>query len=98
MTADQVQRIVLEAIETVNLTREADAQVPVSPEAALYGPGAPLDSLGLVTLLIAAEDGLRAAGAAVALADDRAMSQTRSPFRSVPTLVDYVLALVGEGR
>ena len=97
MTADQVEQIVLEAIETVNLTRDPDAQVPVSTTTPLYGPGAPLDSLGLVALLIGTEEGLRAAGANVTLADDRAMSQTRSPFRSVPALVQYVLTLTGEG-
>jgi hypothetical protein len=97
MTAGQVEQIILAAIETVNLTREPDAQVPVSPTAPLYGSGAPLDSLGLVTLLIGTEEGLREAGANVTLADDRAMSQTRSPFRSVPALVEYVLKLTGEG-
>ena len=96
MTAEQVEQIILAAIETANLTREPDAQVPVTRTAALYGPGAPLDSLGLVALLIGAEDGLRAAGASVTLADDRAMSQVRSPFRDVPALVDYILKLTGD--
>lgn len=94
MTKAEIERVVLDAIRQGNLARDHTAQVDVSPTATLFGPGSPLDSLGLVSLAIDIEDACREAGHEVSLSDDRAVSQTRSPFRSVPTLVNYLSTLV----
>lgn len=67
-------------------------------ESALIGAGRIVDSIGLVTMLVGVEQ--RAAselGQAVSLMDERAMSQTKSPFRTVGTLADYLLELLGDG-
>jgi acyl carrier protein len=90
VTAIEVQDLVLRAIETANVARMPDAQLTVSPEAALFGPGSALDSLGLVSLLIDIEDALHDHGINVMLSDARAMSQKRSPFRSVAALVAFI--------
>ena len=91
-TIDQrtIEGVVLSALESVNQTRGGDAQLDVSPTAPIFGPGSTLDSLGLVSLLMDVEEGLADLGLTVTLSDERAMSQTRSPFRSVPALVDYI--------
>jgi hypothetical protein len=91
-----ILEVVLEALRTTNAARPPSSMLPVSPDAALFGPGTPLDSLGLLTLLLDIEDGMQRAGWPVTLSDDRAMSQARSPFRSVPTLVDYIGRIVRE--
>ena len=90
MTAIEVQDLVLRAIENANVARMPDAQLTASPEAALFGPGSALDSLGLVSLLIDIEDALHDHGIDVMLSDARAMSQKRSPFRSVAALVAFI--------
>jgi acyl carrier protein len=90
--------MVLEAIRVANLSRPSDRQLPVAPDAPLFGPGTPLDSLGLVALVIDVEDSLRDSGMHVELSDARAMSQTRSPFRTVGSLVDYVMSCLNHGR
>jgi hypothetical protein len=36
------------------------------------------------------------AGHPVVLSDERAVSQVRSPFRDVPSLVDYIVQLTAE--
>jgi 2-phospho-L-lactate transferase/gluconeogenesis factor (CofD/UPF0052 family) len=90
MTRDDIQQVVLTAMAGVNASRDADAQLQLAPDALVFGPGSPLDSLGLVGLLVDIEDALRDAGREVSLSDSRAMSQSRSPFRSVPTLVAYI--------
>jgi acyl carrier protein len=77
-------------MQNVNLARKPEAQLELSPTAPLFGPGSPLDSLGLVSLLIDIEEALGDHGHAITLSDARAMSQTRSPFRSVPALVAYI--------
>jgi acyl carrier protein len=88
-----IQEVVLEAMRLANLARESAAQLAVSSEAPIFGPDSALDSLGLVALLLDIEDGLRAIGCDVVLSDERAMSQKRSPFRSVPALVAYIAAV-----
>jgi acyl carrier protein len=68
------------------------------PETHLYGRRGHLDSLALVNLLADVEQ--RVAddlGKAIVLADERAMSQKRSPFATTGTLADYVELLLGEG-
>lgn len=86
----QIEVVVLSAIRMINLAREPDHQVVESPTAILYGAGSPLDSLGLVSLLIEVEEGLRDESVVVSLSDERAVSQKRSPFRDVPSLVQFI--------
>jgi len=65
----------------------------------LFGPQGLLDSLGLVNLIVSLESAIDDEfGIAIVLADERAMSQARNPFRTVGTLVDYTLMLVKEAN
>jgi acyl carrier protein len=90
VTPAEIENLVLRAITQVNLARKPDARVDVSPGATLFGAGSPLDSLGLVALLIDIEEAFQDRGCPITLSDARAMSLTRSPFRSVATLVAYI--------
>lgn len=92
-TAD-ILAVVLSALQATNQARDAGHQLQVAPDAPLFGAGSPLDSLGLVGLLVDIEDALRDRGVDVELSDARAMSQTRSPFRDVPALVGYINGLL----
>ncbi|MCS6886905.1 hypothetical protein [Chloroflexus sp.] len=63
----------------------------------LFGKGALLDSLALVTMVVDLEQRLEEEhGLILTLADDRAMSQRNSPFRSVGALVTYLEQLIHE--
>lgn len=92
MTTTEISDLVLRAIERVNLARETEARLAIGPDVSLFGDGSPLDSLGLVSLLIDIEEALQDRGFQVTLSDARAMSQSKSPFRSVPALVAYIQA------
>ena len=94
MDRDAIKAVILEALRNANLSRAADDQVTVSDDAIIFGPGSPLDSMGLVSLLIDIEESLQAEGVRVSLSDDRAMSQSRSPFRSVPRLLEFIAELL----
>ena len=94
MAPAEIEDVVLRVMRTLNLARAPQAQIEVSREAALFAPGSPLDSLGLVSLLIDIEEALGERGVEVTLSDARAMSPARSPFRSVPALVDYIHQLI----
>ena len=87
------ERIVLDAVRTLNLGRDEGHQLEVAPNAPLYGKEGGLDSLGLVALLIEIEESLRDVGVEVSLSDERAMSSRHNPFRDVPALVDYIQSL-----
>ena len=90
----ELQDVVLAAMTAANLNRPDDAQLVVEPAAPIFGPGSPLDSLGLVSLLMDIEDGLAQLGINLTLSDARAMSRKRSPFRDVPELVTYMTELL----
>lgn len=96
MQRAQIESIVLAALEAANLARDPGCQLEVSPRAPVFGPGSPLGSIELVSLLIDIEDALRDAGHAVTLSDERAMSRSRSPFRDVPSIVGLVSGLLEE--
>lgn len=73
-----------------------DLQLPALPEidddTPLYGSGSDLDSMALVHLIADLESRLQARfGKDWILADDRALSRNRSPYRSVGDLVRYIL-------
>src|SRR5687767_835401 len=75
-----------------DLTEQEDLQVPahVSSETSLFGHDGLLDSLGLVTLVVAVEQAIEDTyGVSVSLADERAMSQRHSPYRTVGSLAEY---------
>jgi acyl carrier protein len=68
-----------------------------SPATVLLGPESRLDSLGLVSLLVAVERELAERFAVeLTLADESALAEEKSPFRTVGSLVDYVLARLEE--
>jgi acyl carrier protein len=63
----------------------------ITPETRLIGREAVLDSMGLVNLIVEVEQRLEEEyDLAVVLADERAMSQKNSPFRTVQSLADYI--------
>jgi acyl carrier protein len=96
LTNEEIREVVLEAMRNANLARDAASQLVVTPDAALFGPDSPLDSLGLVALLLDIEEGFQQSGWSVLLSDERAMSQRRSPFRTVESLISYIAAFAGE--
>lgn len=91
--------IVLEALAELNGQRGADEQIPTNLEAPLFGATGKLDSLGLVTMLLEIEDRARDRfEVSLTLADERAMSESRSPFRTLSALSAYVAQRIDEAR
>jgi acyl carrier protein len=69
----------------------------VSGDTVLVGKDAVLDSLGVVSLIVEVEQRVEEAhGVSVTLANDRAMSQRNSPFRTIGVLTDHLLSMVAE--
>lgn len=93
-----IKKIIFDAIEMVNNLREEDDKIPVSEETNLYGQNGHLDSMGLVSFLIDVEESLQDCDIQISLSDEKAMSQTNSPFRNVQTLTDYIDTLIREPK
>ena len=67
------------------------------PATILFGKGAGLDSLALVSLILEVEALLdERLALVVSLADERAMSRRQSPYRTIDTLCDYILEVLEE--
>lgn len=66
---------------------------------ALIGPDSVLDSIRLVQLLVEVEQRVEQEhGITVQLTDERALTQEKSPFRSVAALAEYAGMLIDEQR
>ena len=74
---------------------EFNKTITLTPDSQLYGKGGVLDSLGLVRLIAELEEEIcEKTNKDITLADEKAMSQKSSPFRSVASLSDYILNLL----
>jgi acyl carrier protein len=92
---EKVLQAIYGAVEEANATLPAERRLEKSPETVLFGKDGKLDSLGLVNLIVATEQRIEEAfGVAVTLADERAMSQQHSPFRTIGSLADYAATLL----
>ena len=94
-TRDQVVDIIIASAEELNGSLEEPIELGLGADAPLYGDEGALDSLALVTLITTVEQELEDEfGSAVSLIDERAISQARSPFRTVGSLADFATDLL----
>ena len=100
MDSRDVTGLVIASINEI-LSEKLDkgqTMLPTLKEATrLIGKDGVLDSLGLVSAIVDIEQKLSDDhGVSVTIADERAMSQEKSPFRTVGSLVEYVTLLIKE--
>ena len=101
MTAmtDDLVKLIVTTLRDVSEGSERELPSELGADTPLFGRKGVLDSLALVSLVVAVEQEIeRAWGLAVSLADEKAMSQTSSPYRTVGTLADYASRLIGGGN
>jgi acyl carrier protein len=97
VTPEAVKQLVRDSLKELNEQLDADKQVELAENTVLFGRGSRLDSLGLVNLIVLVEEKANETfSASITLADERAMSQAQSPFRTVQSLSDYLLMLLKE--
>ncbi len=93
----QIRDIVVITFKEVSQQLNPNILSDVNDDTVLFGIGGVLDSLGLVNLIVAVEQRLEdELGTVVVLADEKAMAQKNSPFRTVATLVDYIAQQLDE--
>ena len=83
----KIYNIVTEALEE-------NQDIPlkdISKDTPIYGKGGHLDSLSLVTFLIDLEQKIEDEyNEHITIADDKAMSQKNSPFKTVDSLINFI--------
>lgn len=93
----EVGNILFALIEEMNERRPDDQKIAVEKSTQLFGEGGVLDSLELVNLIVAFEQKIQSdLDCVITLADEKAMSQKRNPFRSIESLADYAMMLIKE--
>ena len=94
---ETVMNIVYESVDEVNENRPDKPAIIKSPATILFGKKSTLDSLGLVSLIVTIEQKIEEQlGATITIADERAMSQASSPFKTIDSLMNYVAMLLDE--
>ena len=94
---DRILKAVYKTIDETNELRDAGKQIDKNPDTILFGDTGHLDSMGLVNFIIALEEMIKEEfGEVIILADERAMSQKNSPFRTVNSFIEYIFFLLKE--
>jgi acyl carrier protein len=84
---------------TREICEQDNRRIPddLGPDTRLFGESGLLDSMGLVSLVVAVEENIEDQyDVAVSLANQEAMSLKRSPFRSIGSLAEYANQLLSE--
>ena len=97
MTKEKIVKAIFGAVDEANKLSPKERQLEKSLKTVLFGGDGSLDSLGLVSLVVAVEQRIEDEfGITITLANERAMSQKASPFKTLGKLADYVLLLLEE--
>lgn len=97
LTRQSVEALVRAAVEDFNMENKPEKRISSAPETALFGTKGKLDSLGLVNLLVLVQEQIEdELEIAVVLADERAVSREKSPFRTIQSLSEYAYELIRE--
>ncbi|MDP7194614.1 MAG: acyl carrier protein, partial [SAR202 cluster bacterium] len=94
---ERIKQVIINSISDVNLNLPKENQLGASTDTVLFGRDGKLDSLELVNLIVSVEQNIEDEfHINVAIADDRALSQKYSPFRTIGSLVEYIDILLKE--
>ena len=88
--SDELVQIITTATRELAAEQGIEIADALDVNTRLFGEGGLLDSMALVSLVIAVEQTLEERyDVAVALADEKALSQRSSPYRTIGTLAAY---------
>lgn len=90
-----ITELVITTIDNYCLENQISIDLSNKEETRLFGGGATLDSLSLVSLIVEIEEKIEDTfGVSLILADEKAMSRRTSPFSKISYLVDYIEELI----
>ena len=93
----QLLETIYKSLDEINENLNDAQKLIKDKNTVLFGKDGQLDSLGLVNLLVIIEQNIEDEfDVSITIADERAMSQKHSPFRTVGALVDYIEMILKE--
>ena len=95
----KIIKSIFDAMDEVNPQLNEGIELEKSVQTLLFGKSGVLDSNGLVILIVTIEEKIEDEfGVSLTIADEKALSQEKSPFISVETLADYLALLLIENQ
>ena len=87
---EELVALIVDVASDVREQEGIDSDESITAETRLFGDGGLFDSMGLVSLIVAVEQTIdERLSRRVSLADEKALSQKVSPYRTVASLADY---------
>ena len=91
---EQITGLLFEALNEIDFD-DSGGKPEVSEDTVIYGDEGLLESIQLVNFIVAVERKIEETfGKTVSIADEKAISQRNSPFRTVKALCDYIIPLL----
>ena len=96
MLKKDILKAIYMAIDDINDQLPEESQLDKTEESFIFGNRGKLDSMGLVHLIVATEQNIEdLLNVSITLADEKAMSQMRNPFKTVGTLAESIINAIG---
>ncbi|MBF0175925.1 MAG: acyl carrier protein [Magnetococcales bacterium] len=96
--AEEILATIYGCVDEINRQLPKNGQLQKSPASILIGAGGVLDSLGLITLLVALEDALKKKlGLACFLLDEKILVDPQGPFHTIDGLLQWIIASQNKG-
>ena len=97
ISREQISELVINCIKDFQQELDSEINLEEGENTKLFGSGAQLDSMSLVSLIVNIEEAIEEElNISITLADEKAMSRRVSPFGRISYLVDYILELLNE--
>jgi len=94
---EKILQSIYNSVDSLNAQLPTEEHIAKSNDTTLFGSDSKIDSLGLINLIVTVEQNIEDEfDIPITLADERAMSQENSPFRTVGSLADYIEMLLDE--
>ena len=94
---ERLVALILDVASEFNAGLDHKIDIARGDAAPLFGRDGALDSIALVSFTVAVEQTIEdQLGRSVSLADEKAMSAWRSPFKTVGSFADYAGALIAK--
>jgi len=94
---EEIKEIIFKTLECFFIEYDLSVDMSDGEHTKLFGGDGVLDSLGLVSFVVAVEEAIEDEfNVSLVLADEKAMSRRTSPFGKIKYLIDYVFELINE--
>jgi len=94
---ERVLKIISKSIDALNQEFENQITMDQGENTILFGEGGVLDSIGLVNLIAKVEEEIEDEfDDELIVVSERAVSQKKSPFKTIGRLADYIVTLMEE--